>query len=159
MLSTRIDHANLTSDLRFGSLSVSALSALYCNAVRTSGWVLGWENDATFCARWLQDFIKSSAVIQFPDKERIAALFMRPEICRLPYSRIKVTAAGITACCRCCLWPQIRFWQSVWFVSARYVCHDDNGYLTPFFYIISCFDTLSPIFTNSDTDNSTCTTF
>ena len=30
------------------------------------------------------------------------------------------TAASITACCRCWLWSQIRSWQCVWFVSARY---------------------------------------
>ena len=31
--------------------------------------------------------------------------------------------------------------------------HDDNGYRCPYFCIISQFDTLAPIFTNSDTDN------
>ena len=36
---------------------------------------------------------------------------------------------------------------------AVHVCdHDDNGYRYPYFYIISYFDTLAPIFTNSDTD-------
>ena len=45
-------------------------------------------------------------------------------------------------------------------VVSFFLCdHDDNGYRYPYFYIISYFDTLAPIFTNSDTDNLICTIF
>ena len=46
------------------------------------------------------------------------------------------------------------------FKGWRFMCLDvNNGYRYPYFYIISYFDTLAPIFTNSDTDNLICTIF